>query len=652
MRPSRCVLLFVLFLFTGWGVAQSVLDSLLKVLPSQSGAARVLTLGEIQWELGFSDPPKAEQYGVEALRIAEMSADSSLIATAANDLAITEYRLGHYPRSIALNTRALRIRTAAGDSAGMAASHSKLGVAYTEVLSFDSALVHDYAAERIYVARGELVHAAQVRGNMGRLYQQEGDLDAAERVARETVDMLTGRNEPYAEATALGQLAHILVDRQDMDATLDVAERAVKLFRELDAKAEIASLANILGIAYRRKGDDASGLKYYREALEMSKAIGDRTGETVYLANIANVLSDGGRTAEALPLYESSIALARAEGYPDQLMSSLEGYAKTLEKAGRKGDALAPMRELLAMRDSLYKTERIEALSDMQVKYETQRTEKELLEQQQRNLEQRARIDRQRLLIGTISVGVLFTLLGAWLVVLRQRARAKTERDAALLDERERGLKAVLDGTEQERRRLASELHDGVGQQLAGLKLRLEDVAHRGSNGGGVVATDMAELMTIVDDTARDVRGIAHSLRPRALDDLGLVHALDALFRRTLAPAGIQVHYEHHGFHERLSSDVEVGVYRIAQELVTNIIKHAEARTVNVQLLRNKDQLILIVEDDGRGMHPDHGTGIGLLGMRDRARALRGHLILDSAPGKGFVTTLRVPLRTIELKHT
>jgi signal transduction histidine kinase len=111
------------------------------------------------------------------------------------------------------------------------------------------------------------------------------------------------------------------------------------------------------------------------------------------------------------------------------------------------------------------------------------------------------------------------------------------------------------------------------------------------------------------------------------------------------------VHYEHHGFHERLSSDTEVGVYRIAQELVTNIIKHAQALTVNVQLLRNKDHLVLIVEDDGRGRHPDAGEGIGLLGMGDRARALHGHLILDSAPGKGFVTTLRVPLRSNEHIH-
>jgi tetratricopeptide (TPR) repeat protein len=428
MRSACCLVILAIVQAATQVAAQSTLDSLLTVLPSQSGAARVLTLGEIQWELGFIDPPKAGKYGEEAMRIAEMSKDSSLIATAANDLAITEYRLGHYPRSIVLNTRALRIRTAAGDSVGMAASHSKLGVAYTEVLSFDSALVHDYAAERSYMARGELVHAAQVRGNLGRLYQQEGDLDAAERVARETVDMLTGTNEPYAEATALGQLAHILVDRKDMDATLQVAERAVKLYRQLDAKAEIASLANILGIAYRRKGDDASGLKYYREALDMSKAIGDRNGETVYLANIANVLSDDGRTAEALPLYEASIELARKEGYPDQLMTSLDGYVNTLEKAGRKGDALGPLRELLALRDSLYRTERIEALSDMQVKYETQRTEKELLEQRQRNLEQRARIDRQRLWIGAISLGVLVVALGAWLVIMRQRARANVMR--------------------------------------------------------------------------------------------------------------------------------------------------------------------------------------------------------------------------------
>jgi two-component system NarL family sensor kinase len=637
MYPARCTLVLVAALVTIVVTAQSPLDSLLKVLPSQNGAERVKTLGDVQWELGFTDPAKAAQYGTEALRIAELTGDSSVIASAVNDMAVTEYRLGHYQRSIDLNVRALLIREVLRDSAGMAASHSKLGVAYTELLAFDSALRHDYAAERIYVARGELVRAAQVRGNLGRLYQQEGDLETAERVARETVTMLDGKNEPYAEAAALGQLAHILVDRKDMDGTLETAQRAVALFRQLDAKAEIASLANILGLAYRKKGDDVNGLKYYREALDLSQAIGDLNGEAVYLANVANVLADGGHLSEALPLYEASIAICRREDYPDQLMTSLDGYVSALDRSGRQRDALPVLRELLALRDSLYKTERIAALSDMQVKYETQRTEKELLEERQRTLEQQARIDRQRFWIGIISASVLVLALISWLVILRQRTRARGERDAAVIAEREQGLKVLVESTDAERARISAELHDGVGQLLTGLKFRME-----------AAATDRPELnevRALADDAAREVRGIAHRMMPRALGDLGLVPALTDMLDKSLKLPGKHHTFEHFGLEQRLPTHIETGVYRIAQELVSNIIKHAQARNVQVELLRNKGHLVLIVEDDGTGIDPARASGgLGLRSMQDRARVLHGAIDIGPGPGRGTIATLRVPL--------
>jgi signal transduction histidine kinase len=103
--------------------------------------------------------------------------------------------------------------------------------------------------------------------------------------------------------------------------------------------------------------------------------------------------------------------------------------------------------------------------------------------------------------------------------------------------------------------------------------------------------------------------------------------------------------YEHFGLESRLPPELETGVYRIAQELVTNAAKHARARLVNVQLMRNKGWLILIVEDDGAGFDERiSGTGIGLQGLRDRARVMRGTLEIDSRPGSGTVATLRVPI--------
>jgi signal transduction histidine kinase len=132
---------------------------------------------------------------------------------------------------------------------------------------------------------------------------------------------------------------------------------------------------------------------------------------------------------------------------------------------------------------------------------------------------------------------------------------------------------------------------------------------------------------------------------PRALEDLGLAPALHDMLQKALARPGMHHSFEHFGLEQRLAPEMEVGVYRIAQELVGNIIKHASAREVHVQLLRNKGHLVLIVEDDGKGMDLTlRSNGLGMRSITDRARMLRGTVEFESSPGQGTVATLRIPL--------
>lgn len=638
MRMVPCLLGWLLAGLLAADVhGQSVLDSLLRVLPAQEGAERVRTLGNVAWEVGMGDPAKALPYGDEALKLAVGLGDSAIIAQAANDAAIGEYRVGHLQRAVDLNLRALRIREMLKDTFGMAASHNKLAVAYTDLMAFDPALAHNYAAAAIFEQLHDVPHLAQVRGNIGHLYQQMGDLDRAEKVLRETRTLLTGLDSGYAMANVVGQLFQVLDERGNIDSAMVLGLDAMRRFERLGMMNEVASVNNEIGRLYRKQGDVATGLHYYQRALDIARGTGDLTGQATYLMNVANVMGVLGRAKEALPLYEQSIALSRREGYADQRMSALEGFVSALEQVGDLAGALARQKELQAVRDSVYKADRISALSDMQVKYETERTEKELAQSHEQNLQQQARIDRQRLYLGLIIAAIVLIVLGAWALSTRQRARSRAERAAAIITEREQGLKAMVESTEAERARIARELHDGVGQLLTGLKFRAEAAS----------ASDpaMKDLVLLADDAGREVRGIAHHMMPRALGELGLAPALGDMLARALKLPGMQHHFEHFGMEERLPAPVETGVYRIAQELVNNIIKHAQARNVQVQLLRNKGHLVLIVEDDGRGIEPERArNGFGMRSLRDRARVLHGTLEIVPGAEQGTVATLRVPL--------
>lgn len=617
--------------------AQQLLDSLLRVLPGQTGIERIRTLGEVEWEVSFSDPQKALPYGREALALADALGDSAAVAIAANDMAVSAHRAAAYTLAIALNERALRIRRAAGDSSGMAASHAKLSTAYTELHRMDSALVHGFAAADLLEALKDNTRSAQVRGNLSRIYQLQNNLAMAEKAAQRAVDLLVESGNDYALAAAWGQLGSVRIDLHRYDAAYDDSFRAKELFERIGALNDAAIAANQLGMICRSTDRKEEGRRFYEEAIDMAERSNDPAALATYSHNMGNALLDMGRTKETLRYYERSLRISRANGYIGTRLEVLEDYSVVLEQEGRFADALKAEREWRHLRDSMNAAERLGALAEMQVKYETERTEKELFVEKARNEEQELQLSRQRLRIVALGGGLLLLALIAGLVVSIQRARHRQQLNKEVIAERELGLRAMVENTDTERTRIASELHDGVGQLLTGLKYRVEAAA--------TDRPELRDLLSLADDASREVRGIAHRMMPRALEDLGLVPAIADMLSKSLALPNMHHSFEHFGLEQRLPQRVETGVYRIAQELVNNLIKHAQARNVQVQLLRNKGHLVLMVEDDGIGIDPARvGKGLGMRNLQDRARVLHGTLDIEPGPERGTICTLRVPL--------
>ena len=202
-------------------------------------------------------------------------------------------------------------------------------------------------------------------------------------------------------------------------------------------------------------------------------------------------------------------------------------------------------------------------------------------------------------------------------------------------------LRRVLEGQELERRRLARELHDETGQALTSVLLGLKAVERADD-----APTALAELRELVVATLQDVRRLAVELRPKALDDFGLVAALERLVETFKESTGIEVEFESQLGPQRLSSEVETTLYRIVQESMTNIAKHAGARRVSILLVRRPGVVSAIVEDDGHGFTEDEESrgGIGLAGMRERVALLDGRLMVESGQGTGTSLVAEVPL--------
>jgi signal transduction histidine kinase len=205
-------------------------------------------------------------------------------------------------------------------------------------------------------------------------------------------------------------------------------------------------------------------------------------------------------------------------------------------------------------------------------------------------------------------------------------------------------LRRVVAAQEQERRRLARELHDETGQALTSILLGLRTVEQAG--GEQEVRAAVAEVRELVRSTLQDVRRLAVELRPKALDDFGLVAALERLTESFTEQTGIAVGFESLLPAARLTPEIETALYRIVQESLTNIVKHAQAHSVSIVLGRKSDTVSVIVEDDGVGFDPDRPRegGLGLIGMRERVSLIGGRLTIESRPGAGTTFVAEVPV--------
>jgi signal transduction histidine kinase len=206
-------------------------------------------------------------------------------------------------------------------------------------------------------------------------------------------------------------------------------------------------------------------------------------------------------------------------------------------------------------------------------------------------------------------------------------------------------LRRVVEAQELERRRLARELHDETGQALTSILLGLKGLEERTGDEASREAAQ--ELRELVVSTLQDVRRLAVELRPTALDDFGLVAALERLADSFAEQTGISVDFQTALADERLPAEAETALYRIVQESLTNVVKHAKARRVSILLARREGSVKAVVEDDGRGFDPAElgDDGFGLVGMRERLALLGGRLEVESGPEAGTTIAAEVPVR-------
>ena len=206
-------------------------------------------------------------------------------------------------------------------------------------------------------------------------------------------------------------------------------------------------------------------------------------------------------------------------------------------------------------------------------------------------------------------------------------------------------MNSLLEGQEQERKRLAREIHDGIGPLLSTVKMNLATIESDMDTFSEGLSDKFKRTYDMIDETAADLRAISHNLMPKVLSDFGLLEALETKCEYLNITKSTKVEFFHSGFTQRLDRLTELALYRICQELMNNTSKYANATKITLQLIKRDTSIQLMYEDNGIGFDVDKSTdGIGLMNIETRTKALGGISMIDSHPGKGMTATVEIPL--------
>src|SRR5690606_16146475 len=298
---------------------------------------------------------------------------------------------------------------------------------------------------------------------------------------------------------------------------------------------------------------------------------------------------------------------------PQQVMDASRLLATTYAERGNFLNAYKEHLLFTAIKDSLFEQEKMKTLANFQTRYETEKKEQKITLLNRETTIQKLRLRQQGFLLLAAGTFICVGIASGYLVVRQRKLRAEARLQQELHKEQERAAYAVLEAEERERRRIAGDLHDGVVQMMSAALMKLNEAREKtpeGSQAGAL--TDRA--LALLSESYDEMRHISHQMMPNALLKAGLSTAIKE-FVDKIDGSSLKVDLTMEGLQERLSEQTETVIYRVIQEAVNNVVKHAGATHLSIQLTNDTDGLAVTIEDNGHGFDTtilEQATGIGV----------------------------------------
>lgn len=556
---------------------------------------------------------------------------------------------GNYDSALAFFKQSIQMSRVLGDAKVEAETLTKISLAFKAKGKKDSAFIYLYSALNLNETIPDSSGIGSVYNDLAELHLKYGDTEKAANYLEKAFGILSRLNDSTKLSITYIEYGIVYYYLDKYDLALSYFNKAKAIHEVHRHERYLAHDLNYLGLCYEGLENQKLALQYFNTALVFFTKLNMLHEKAEVLLNIAVSFYNTNNADSAIFYLDEGMIILEKLGHQSDL--SLKTIGLLSDSYALKGNYLKAYDyhvKYSALKDSLINKEKIIQIAEMQTKYESDKKDRaiELLAEQNNT-----KIAQRNMLI-TISVLLLVVLVATSLFYLQRNRIAKKneqlaqEKISSLLKEQEiKSYNAMIEGQEIERKRIATDLHDRIGSILSTVKLLFSSLDEKIDTVQEENMIQFSKANTLLDEAVLEVRRISYNLSTGMVNTFGLKAALEELCSSIHNSNLIRCKLLYFGLNARLTPQVEIGVYRMVQEMVTNILKHAKAKNITVQVNRSEEAISITVEDDGVGfVVSKKSTGLGLKNLKSRAMKLNGTYNVDSQPGRGTISIIEIPL--------
>ncbi len=488
------------------------------------------------------------------------------------------------------------------------------------------------------------IRIAHCNNIFGYIYFKQESFEESEKYYGRYINNVKELNDSPLLVHALGELVDVYIAEKKYRQSINTLNTILRICDQVFVNRGVfgsmtdykAKALYRLSKTYNLTGELQKALHYSLEALKLIPLSYMEYEIASYYINAGDVYKELKEYDKAIAFLSYGYILSNKIQHRENTRDAAKFLSQTYAIQSRYDSAFYFYKLYTSLKDSIVNNETKMKVAGIQGQYDIAKKDKEITRQQQiRNL---------------LIAGFIVLLMMLFLLYNGYRLQQKNKYQQEHSRQQNELFNAIVTTQDQERKRIAQDIHDSLGSVLSAAKLKLsslEESTH-------LFSLDQLEKyktsLALLDEASSELRNISHNIMPATLSKLGIVAALQSLIDKLSTHAGLQISFTAHSFDTRIEETTEISIYRIILELINNIVKHALADKVSIQMIKYPGYINLVIEDNGRGFNYDKALaekkGIGLGNILSRVEYLNGTLEIDSKPGKGTTVIIEIPYQS------